>query len=114
MINVLSLFDGLSGGQLALRGLGITPTRYYASEIDPFAVKVTQANFPDTVQLGDVVKLRRYLCAAPGNRAKIKSLPYCTAKTRGLIDKVEKILSGGIDLVMGGSPCQGFLLRERA
>jgi len=108
MINVLGLFDGLSGGQIALRGLGISPTRYYASEIDPFAVEVTQTNFPYTVQLGDVVKLRRYLCATPGNRAKIKSLTYCTAKTRLLIEQVEEILSGGIDLVMGGSPCQGF------
>jgi len=107
-IKVLSLFDGLSGGQLALRGLGITPTRYYASEIDPFAVEVTQTNFPDTVQLGDVVKLRRYLCATPGNREKINALPYCTSKTRRLIGKVEEILSGGIDLVMGGSPYQGF------
>ena len=106
-IKVLSLFDGLSGGQLALRGLGI-PVQYYASEIDPFAVEATQTNFPNTVQLGDVVKLRRYLCATPDNRAKIKSLPYCTAKTRHLIEQVEEILSGGIDLVMGGSPCQGF------
>lgn len=65
-IKVLSLFDGHSGGQLALRGLGISPTRYYASEIDPFAVEVTQTNFPRTVQLGDVVKLRRYLCPTPG------------------------------------------------
>lgn len=47
MIKVLSLFDGFSGGQLALRGLGIFPTRYYASEIDPFAVEVTQTNAPD-------------------------------------------------------------------
>lgn len=107
-IKVLSLFDGLSGGQLALRGLGISPTRYYASEIDPFAVEVTQTNFRDTVQLGDVVKLRRYLCATPGNREKIKALPYCTSKTRRLIEQVEAILSAGIDLVMGGSPCQGF------
>lgn len=107
-IKVLSLFDGLSGGQLALRGIGISPTRYYASEIDPFAVEVTQTNFPDTVHLGDVVKLRRYLCATTGNRERIKSLQYCTAKTRHLIEQVEEILSGGIDLVMGGSPCQGF------
>jgi site-specific DNA-cytosine methylase len=107
-INVLSLFDGLSGGQLALRGLGISPTRYYASEIDPFAVEVTQTNFPNTVQLGDVVKLRRYLCATPGNREKMKALWYCTAKTRRLIEQMGEILSGGIDLVIGGSPCQGF------
>lgn len=107
-IKVLSLFDGMSCGQLALQGLGILPTRYYSSEIDPFAVDVTQTNFPGTGQLGDVVKLRRYLCATPGNRAKVKSLPYCTALTRHLIEQVEEILSGGIDLVMGGSPCQGF------
>lgn len=107
-IKVLSLFDGMSCGQLALQGLGKLPTRYYASEIDPFAVDVTQTNFPGTEQLGDVVKLRRYLCATPGNRTKVKSLPYCTAPTRRLIEQVEEILSGGIDLVMGGSPCQGF------
>lgn len=51
---VLSLFDGMSCGQIALRELGVTIEKYYASEVDKFAIKNTMANFPDTVQLGDV------------------------------------------------------------
>lgn len=51
---VLSLFDGMSCGQIALRDMGIAIERYYASEIDKFAIQQTQLNFPDTVQLGDV------------------------------------------------------------
>jgi len=52
--NVLSLFDGISCGRVALERLGITPANYFASEIDKFAIKCTQANYPDTIQLGDV------------------------------------------------------------
>ena len=48
---VLSLFDGMSCGQIALRDMGIPVTRYYASEIDKWAIQQTQLNFPDTVQL---------------------------------------------------------------
>jgi DNA (cytosine-5)-methyltransferase 3A len=51
---VLSLFDGMSCGQIALRELGVTIDRYYASEVDKFAIQNTMFNFPDTVQLGDV------------------------------------------------------------
>lgn len=51
---VLSLFDGMSCGQIALRELGIKIDKYYASEIDKFAIHNTMANFPDTIQLGDV------------------------------------------------------------
>lgn len=54
MINVLSLFDGMSCGQIALDRLGIKVNNYYASEIDKYAVQVTQANYPNTIQLGDV------------------------------------------------------------
>lgn len=54
-MNVLSLFDGMSCGQIALKQLGITPDKYYASEIDKFAIEQTQLNFPDTIQLGNVV-----------------------------------------------------------
>ena len=75
---VLSLFDGCSCGQVALDRLGIKP-KYYASEIDKHAIKVTQANYPNTMQLGDITKWREWD-----------------------IDWSE------IDLVMGGSPCQGF------
>ena len=52
--NVLSLFDGLSCGQIALKELGIIPEKYYASEIDKYAIAQTMLNFPDTIQLGSV------------------------------------------------------------
>ena len=51
---VLSLFDGISAGQVALNKLGVNVDTYYASEIDKYAIDVTQRNFPNTVQLGDV------------------------------------------------------------
>lgn len=54
-MNVLSLFDGLSCGQIALKELGIMPDKYYASEIDKHAIAQTQLNFPNTIQLGSVV-----------------------------------------------------------
>ena len=54
-MNVLSLFDGCSGGQQALERAGIKYNKYYASEIDKFAIQVTQHNYPDTIQLGSVV-----------------------------------------------------------
>lgn len=76
-INVLSLFDGISCGQIALQRSGIKVNKYYASEIDQHAIKVTQHNWPDTIQLGDVTEV------------KSEDLPK-------------------IDLLIGGSPCQGF------
>lgn len=59
-INVLSLFDGMSCGQQALERLGIEVENYYASEIDKYAIKVTQANYPNTIQLGSVVNVDGY------------------------------------------------------
>ena len=53
-INVLSLFDGMSCGQIALERAGFNINSYYASEIDKYAIKVTMANYPNTIQLGDV------------------------------------------------------------
>ena len=76
-LRVLSLFDGMSCGQLALQRLGIEVDTYYASEIDKYAIQVTQANFPKTIQVGDVCKL--------------KAEDY-----------------KDIDLILAGSPCQGF------
>jgi DNA-cytosine methyltransferase len=76
-VTVLSLFDGMSCGQLALQKLGIKVKQYYAAEIDKHAIQVTQHNFPNTIQLGDVTKVFA------------KDLP-------------------NIDLLIGGSPCQGF------
>ena len=78
-MNVLSLFDGMSCGQIALNKLGIDYDKYFACEIDKYAMQVTQHNFPDTIQLGDV--------------------QFVTKETFG---------NHKIDLVVGGSPCQGF------
>tara|TARA_R110002153_G_scaffold271369_1_gene438662 strand:+ start:32 stop:901 length:870 start_codon:yes stop_codon:yes gene_type:complete len=78
-MNVLSLFDGMSCGRIALQRAGVTVDTYYASELDKFAIKVTQANWPETVQLGDVTKWREW-----------------------------DIDWSSIDLLIGGSPCQGF------
>ena len=57
-LNVLSLFDGMSCGQIALRQAGIKVKQYFASEIDKHAIAQTQHNFPDTVQLGDAFQVR--------------------------------------------------------
>lgn len=76
-MNVLSLFDGMSCGRIALERAGVAVTNYYASEVDKYAIKVAQANYPDTVQLGDITNV------------KASQLPR-------------------IDLIIGGSPCQGF------
>ncbi len=57
-INVLSLFDGISCTQIALKNLGIKVDKYYASEIDKPAIKITQKNFPNTIQLGDIKKIK--------------------------------------------------------
>ena len=77
-MNVLSLFDGMSCTQIALKNLGIKVDKYYASEIDKYAIKVTRENFPETIHLGDI-----------------------------------KDITGSdfiydIDLIVAGSPCQGF------
>lgn len=56
-MNVLSLFDGMSCGQIALTELGCFPDRYYASEVDRFAIRQTMHVFPETIQLGDVTKV---------------------------------------------------------
>lgn len=55
--NVLSLFDGLSCGQIALTNLGCFPDKYYASEVDKFAIQQTHHVFPDTIQIGDVTQV---------------------------------------------------------
>lgn len=57
-MNVLSLFDGMSCGQIALNKAGIKYKNYFASEIDPSAIRVTQYNYPKTIQLGDVTQLK--------------------------------------------------------
>jgi len=59
-INVLSLFDGMSCGQIALDKLGVKVDKYFAAEIKPHAIQVTQHNYPGTIQLGDVTKWKEW------------------------------------------------------
>lgn len=60
-MNVLSLFDGMSCGQQALERIGIKVDNYFASEIDKYAIQVTMANYPNTIQLGSVINIDGYL-----------------------------------------------------
>ena len=76
-INVLSCFDGMSCGRLALEQVGVPVANYFASEVDKYAMKVTQRNYPNTKQVGDITRI------------KGSDFP-------------------AIDLLIGGSPCQGF------
>lgn len=77
-VNVLSLFDGISCGYLALQRAGIHVDKYFASEVDNPAIKISKKNFPDIIHIGDIRDIDENI---------IKSL-------------------GFIDLVIGGSPCQ--------
>ena len=60
-MNVLSLFDGISTGRLALQRAGITVDSYYASEIDQKAIKISRANWSDVIQIGDIEKMPSFL-----------------------------------------------------
>ena len=53
-MNIMSLFDGCSGAQASLSKLGIKADNYFASEVDQYAIKIAQKNYPDTIQMGDV------------------------------------------------------------
>ena len=77
-MNVLSLFDGMSCGQIALEKLGIKVDKYFASEIDKYAIQVTQSNYPNTIQVGGVEFVTK------------------------------EMINHKIDLLYGGSPCQSF------
>jgi DNA (cytosine-5)-methyltransferase 3A len=57
-MSILSLFDGMSCGQIALKKCKINYEKYFSSEIDEKAIKVTQHNFPETIQIGDVIKIK--------------------------------------------------------
>lgn len=78
-MTVLSLFDGKSGGRVALERAKIPVTKYYASEIDKYAIQVSENNYPDIIRLCDVVNWREW-----------------------------NIDFSSIDLLLAGSPCQGF------
>ena len=57
-IEVLSMYDGMSCGQIALREMGCNITKYYATEVDKYAIQTTLHNFPNTIQLGDAFQVR--------------------------------------------------------
>ena len=57
-VEVLSMYDGMSCGHIALDKLGVEVSRYYATEIDKYAIQTTQRNYPETVQLGDAFRVR--------------------------------------------------------
>ena len=76
-LNVCSLFDGMSCGQIALDRLGIPVNAYYASEVDKYAIEIAKKNYPNTIHMGDVRDVKGDDMAS-------------------------------IDLLIGGSPCQGF------
>ena len=86
-MNVLSLFDGMSCGQIALEKSGFQVDKYFASEIDKYAMQVARANYPDMVHLGDVRDIKAH-----------KNGELFVPLDRGY----------KIDLLIGGSPCQGF------
>ncbi len=88
-IKVLSLFDGISIARQAITNCGIKIDKYYASEIDKYAIQIAQKNFPDTIQLGDVSKLGR-------------EVPY-----------PEELLNGGCDLIIFGSPCTDLSIAKK-
>lgn len=86
-LTVLSLCDGISCAQIALKRCGISVDKYYAAEIKDFAIETTQFHFPDTVQLGDV------------NNISYKN---------GILSNGQREFNTKIDLVCFGSPCQSF------
>ena len=79
-INVLSLFDGISCGMETLNKLGIKVDKYYSAEIDKYAIEISSNNHPNIIQLGDVCDIKGVV---------LEGLPK-------------------IDLILAGSPCQGF------
>lgn len=107
-MKALSLFDGMSCAQIALRELGIVPEVYYASEIDKHAIKQTQLNFPDTVQLGDVWRLRCAMTFSEKMVARVMSSPYISAEHKRRFAFARSIDWSLINLILAGSPCQGF------
>ncbi|WP_392559648.1 DNA cytosine methyltransferase [Orbus mooreae] len=78
-MNVLSLFDGISSGRVALDRANIKVDKYYASEIDKYAIQVSQNNYPDIIRMGDI------------NNWESWNIDWSS-----------------IDLIFAGSPCQGF------
>lgn len=86
-MTILSLFDGISIAQQALKNIGADVEKYYASEIDKYALQITQNNFPSTVQLGDVRGIKLWF--------------------------MRRAVRPEIDLMIGGSPCQDLSIAKK-
>ena len=86
-MTVLSLCDGMSCGRIALERVGVKVKRYYAAEIKEIAIRVTKDNYPDTVHIGDLTKIRY---------------------KDGILETEAGKFETEIDLIMFGSPCQTF------
>lgn len=103
-MNVLSLFDGISCGQLAFKRLGISfgnereSNCYFASEVNKYAIQVTKKNFPKTIEIGDVRNIHYE------NGALYKDCEYKSQQWH----LGEKIANVNFDYLIGGSPCQNF------
>lgn len=104
-ITVLSLFDGMSCGQIALDKLHINVDKYYASEIKPHGIAVTQKNYPGTIQLGDITKISYDNGILKVFESRDEMVKYYNDDKNINYRSFE---IGNIDLLMGGSPCQNF------
>jgi DNA-cytosine methyltransferase len=94
IMKILSLFDGMSVAQQALKNIGADVEAYYASEIDEYAKAVTQSNFPETIQLGSVTDITWF---------NIPELKFATPDTN----------KQPIDIMVGGSPCQDLSIAKK-
>ena len=83
-MNVLSLFDGISGAAQALKNLNIIPKRYITSEIDTYATTVSMKHFPDMFRVGDIANIKH-----------------------------PEVMTGKIDLMIWGSPCQDLSIAKK-
>lgn len=93
-IVVISLFDGISCGLQALKNLGFSNIKYFASEIEPNAIKISEKNHPDIIRLGDVRTVK-----ISGNYIESENGKWCLG---------DENFYQRVDLILAGSPCQGF------
>jgi len=87
-MKILSLFDGISCARVALERVGLKIDAYYSSEVDKYAIQIAQKNYPDTIQIGDVTTLSERF-------------------------DIDENFANGIDLLIGGSPCQDLSIAKK-
>jgi len=102
-MNVLSLFGWIEWGRAALDFLGITPDRYFSAEVDPYPVKISSANYPDIIHLGDVEKVRYYNWQLHTHPLEITQ--------DGVIYERSHVVK--IDLLIGWPPCQDLSIAKK-